>query len=73
MTAIAGVRFHPKHLVKYVDTGGIEVMIGDLVEVETTNGTRQGTIVFRPDQLFHSNLDCPQLRILRKINRPCTQ
>ena len=67
------MRFHPNHLVKYADTCGIEVIAGDWVEVETNSGTKKGIVVFGPNQILHSNLDCPKSRLLRKIIVPSGQ
>ena len=73
MTTIAGVRFHPNHIVKYVNACGMEVISGDWVEVETPSGPKKGIVVFGPNQLLHSSLDCPKVRLLRKIDRPSDQ
>ncbi len=73
MATIAGVRFYPDKLVRYVDTCGIPVIAGDWVEVETDSGPKNGIVVFGPNQILHSSLDCSKMRLLGKVAKPFGQ
>ena len=46
---------------------------GDWVEVETDSGPKNGIVVFGPNQILHSNLDCSKMRLLGKVAKPFGQ
>ncbi len=65
----AGVRFESSGPVHYFDAGGIPLETGDRVLVETDGIPREGTVVFRPDQVLFSDLRGPMGRVIQKAER----
>ena len=67
MSTIIGVRFKPNDRVKYFDSAGISLSIGDRVVVETEDGPREGRVAIAPGQVAHSDLKGPLSPALKRI------
>jgi hypothetical protein len=61
--------FRPSDRVHYFDAAGLCVSAGDRVQVETDDGTREGTAMIGSDQVIHSDLRGPLLPVLRVLRR----
>jgi cell fate regulator YaaT (PSP1 superfamily) len=67
MSTIIGVRFKPNDRVKYFDSAGISLSVGDRVVVETEDGPREGRVAIAPGQVAHSDLKGPLSPALKRI------
>ena len=69
MAGIVGVRFLPSSQVHYFDPGVHDLSVGDLVQVETDDGPKEGRVVIAPDQVLYSDLRGPLSPVLGKVER----
>ena len=68
MGDLTGIRFRPADRVQYYDSDMLDLSVGDKVLVETDTGDQTATVVIAPDQVIHSDLRGPMLRVLKKID-----
>ena len=73
LAKLAGVRFNPLGLVYYVDSGIIQLSLGDKVLVETDDGPNEGIVVIAPGQMIYSDLRGPTYKVIRKAEEPASE
>jgi cell fate regulator YaaT (PSP1 superfamily) len=63
---VVGIRFQQAGKIHYHDPKDIELVIGDLVVVQTKNGLKIAKVVITPDQVISSEIDQPLSPLVRK-------
>lgn len=67
MVTVVGVRFKKAGKVYYFNPGGLELIVGDKVIVETSRGVEWGEIVIGPKDVSEEDIISPLKDVMRKV------